>query len=148
MNKGHITNLTGKYETKTEHITAITTGETKGACITTVSIKQGKNRSRKLTIKHKGSAHHQRNDSRLHNTQLNMIQKVRYINMPTQIIECATQPRVILKARGTNVTIKHNTNRTRSTYETFKRTKIARDTDVSRAKRESDAKQRERSTLT
>ena len=77
-----------------------------------------------------------------------MIQKVRYINMPTQIIECATQPRVILKARGTNVTIKHNTNRTRNTYETFKRTKIARDTDVSRAKRESDAKQRERSTLT
>ena len=123
MNKGHITNLTGKYETKTEHITAITTGETKGACITTVSIKQGTNRSRKLTIKHKGSAHHQRNDSRLHNTQLNMIQKVRYINMPTQIIECATQPRVILKARGTNVTIKHNTNRTCNTYKTFKRNK-------------------------
>ena len=70
MNKDHITNLTGKYETKTEHITAITTGETKGACITTVSIKQGTNRSRKLTIKHKGSAHHQRNDSRLHNTHL------------------------------------------------------------------------------
>ena len=66
MNKDHITNPTGKYETKTEHITAITTGETKGACITTVSIKQGT----KLTIKHKGSAHHQRNDSRLHNTHL------------------------------------------------------------------------------